>query len=201
MQATKEFTKQAVKIAILITALILSGSAPAQEAPSPAAPHEFAAPARQIVVSIADRKLALVENGEVKAMFSIAVGKEGTPSPAGSFHIVNRVVNPTYYHEGKVIPPGPCNPVGTRWLGLSEHGYGIHGTNAPHSIGKAASHGCIRMARTDLEQLFAMVAVGDAVEIHAERDEETERFFGAAEGSAERTELADAVPDVKSIAN
>jgi hypothetical protein len=55
-------------------------------------------------------------------------------------------------------------------MGLSEKGYGIHGTNEPGSIGKAASHGCIRMGKADLEELYALVQVGDAVEIHAEHD-------------------------------
>jgi len=59
--------------------------------------------------------------------------------------------------------------VGTRWIGLSEHGYGIHGTNAPGSIGKNASHGCIRLRNADVEQLFKLVAVGDEVEIFGEQ--------------------------------
>jgi len=131
-----------------------------------------------IVVSIPDRKLALIEDGQVKKVFPVAVGKASTPSPSGSFKIVTRLANPTYYHKGTVIGPGAGNPLGTRWMGLSEHGYGIHGTNVPSSIGKAASHGCIRMAKSDLEQLFNLVQVGDAVEIRAERDETTARLFG-----------------------
>lgn len=63
-------------------------------------------------------------------------------------------------------------------MGLSIRGYGIHGTNEPHSIGKAASHGCIRMAKADLEQLYAMVAVGDSVELVGQRNEETAQLFG-----------------------
>jgi len=77
-----------------------------------------------------------------------------------------------------VIPPGPENPVGNRWMGLSVAGYGIHGTNAPRSIGKAVSHGCIRMGQRDLDKLFAQVKVGDTVEIVAERNEETAAIFG-----------------------
>ena len=75
------------------------------------------------------------------------MGKPSTPSPVGTFTIERRVMNPTYSHDGRVVPPGPNNPVGTRWMGLSIRGYGIHGTNVPSSIGKAASHGCIRMAQ------------------------------------------------------
>ena len=134
---------------------------------------------RTIVVSLEDRRLALVEDGRVKAVYTVAVGKDATPSPTGSFTIVERVENPTYYHDGKVIPPGPDNPVGDRWMGLSRAGYGIHGTNAPRSIGKAASHGCIRMSRHDLESLFAQVRTGDTVEIVGERDAGTIALFGA----------------------
>jgi hypothetical protein len=103
-------------------------------------------------------------------VYTVAVGKASTPSPAGRFTINARVSNPTYSHRGKVVAPGPKNPVGSRWMGLSVKGYGIHGTNEPGSIGKAASHGCIRMGKADLEELFAQVEVGDAVEIRAEGD-------------------------------
>src|SRR5579863_2226254 len=79
----------------------------------------------------------------------------------------------------RVVLPGPHNPVGTRWMGLSIPGYGIHGTNEPNSIGKAASHGCIRMARADLEEFFPLVRVGDPVELIGQRNEETAQIFGA----------------------
>ncbi len=132
---------------------------------------------REIVVSVPDRKLALVEDGVVKAIYPVAVGRESTPSPSGDFKIVTRLENPTYYHPGKVIGPGTENPLGTRWIGLSQKGYGIHGTNAPRSIGKAASHGCIRMAKKDLEELFIQVRAGDEVRIEAERTQETVAIF------------------------
>jgi lipoprotein-anchoring transpeptidase ErfK/SrfK len=133
---------------------------------------------RVIVVSLEDRKLALVEDGQIKKVYVVAVGKPTTPSPAGKFTIARRVKNPTYSHDGKTVPPGPGNPVGTRWMGLSVKGYGIHGTNEPKSIGKAASHGCIRMARKDLEEMYGMVSVGDTVELVGERNEETAQLFG-----------------------
>ena len=132
---------------------------------------------RTIVVSLEDRKLALVENGQVKKVYTVAVGKPSTPSPVGTFTIQRRVKNPVYQHDGKVVEPGPGNPVGTRWMGLSVKGYGIHGTNEPKSIGKAASHGCIRMARKDLEEMYAMVSVGDTVELIGQRNEETAQLF------------------------
>jgi lipoprotein-anchoring transpeptidase ErfK/SrfK len=67
-----------------------------------------------------------------------------------------------------VVPPGKGNPLGTRWIGISKKGYGIHGTNSPKSIGRAASLGCIRLRNEDVEELFEMVSVGDAVELRGE---------------------------------
>jgi hypothetical protein len=140
---------------------------------------------RLIVVSLEDRRLALVENGQVRKIYRVAVGKPSTPSPMGTFTIERRVANPVYEHDGKTVQPGPANPVGTRWMGLNIRGYGIHGTNTPKSIGKAASHGCIRMAKVDLEELYDLVAVGDTVELIGQRNEETAQLFGGVEKPAE----------------
>jgi len=133
---------------------------------------------RQIIVSVPDRKLVVMENGAVLCVFAVAVGADVSPSPTGAFEIVTRLTDPTYYHAGVVIPAGDANPLGPRWVGLNKKGYGIHGTNAPRSIGKAASHGCIRMRNRDIVQFFAMVNVGDTVEIHGERDEQIAEIFG-----------------------
>ncbi len=134
---------------------------------------------RTVLVSLPDRKLAVIEDGNVITKFSVAVGAATSPSPTGEFRIVNRVSNPTYYHPGTVIPSGKDNPVGTRWIGLNQKGYGIHGTNAPKSVGHAASHGCIRLRNRDVERLFTMLRVGDLVEIHGERDEQVAQVFGS----------------------
>jgi lipoprotein-anchoring transpeptidase ErfK/SrfK len=134
-------------------------------------------PARRIIVSIPDRKLAVMEDGRVVRVFDTAVGAPKSPSPTGIFKIVNSIADPTWYSKGKVVGPGKCNPIGTRWLGLSVKGYGIHGTNVPSSIGRNVSHGCIRMRNRDVEELFQMVAVGDQVELHGERDAELARIF------------------------
>jgi lipoprotein-anchoring transpeptidase ErfK/SrfK len=142
-------------------------------------------PKRIVLVSVLDRKLAVLEDGNVIATFSVAVGAAISPSPAGEFQIVSRVANPTYYRPGTVIPSGKDNPVGTRWVGLSQKGYGIHGTNAPRSIGHAASHGCIRLRNRDMEKLFTMLRVGDVVQIHGERDDEVAQAFGEFEEVAE----------------
>jgi len=133
---------------------------------------------RRIIVSIPDRKLAVVEAGRVVKVFPTAVGAPRTPSPTGSYRIIQRVANPTWYTKGKIVPPGSANPLGTRWLGLSAKGYGIHGTDAPSSIGNNVSHGCIRMRNRDVEELFTMVDVGDPVDLYSERTPETDSFFG-----------------------
>ena len=138
---------------------------------------------RQILVSIPDRKLALIEGGHVLRIYPVAVGADESPSPAGEFKIVNRLEKPTYYHPGKVIGPSAANPLGSRWIGLNQPHYGIHGTNVPQSIGKAASHGCIRMAKADLEELFKLVRVGDMVVIRGTADEETAQIFGSNNGT------------------
>jgi len=135
---------------------------------------------RVVLVSIVDCRLAVMENGKVLAYFPVAVGAAVSPSPTGEFEIVNRVANPAYYHEGVVMAASANSPVGTRWIGLNLKGYGIHGTNAPRSIGRAASHGCIRLKNRDVERLFAMLRVGDVVEIRGERDDEMAQVFGGA---------------------
>jgi lipoprotein-anchoring transpeptidase ErfK/SrfK len=159
-------------------------------APTPSLPKtpEFAkTTVHWVLVSIPDRKLALFENGKVVRIYRVAVGKASTPSPVGEFQILNRVSNPTYYHKGQVIAAGKSNPVGSRWMGLSAKGYGIHGTNQPNSIGKAASTGCIRMGKRDLEELFAIVNAGDAVQIRAVRDDEIAAVFGSTPDSGSET--------------
>jgi lipoprotein-anchoring transpeptidase ErfK/SrfK len=147
---------------------------------------------RVVLVSIPDRKLAVIDGGKVIATFLVAVGAAVSPSPTGEFRIVSRVANPTYYHPGKVIPTGKDNPLGTRWLGLSQKGYGIHGTNTPKSVGHATSHGCIRLGNRDMERLFTMLRVGDSVVIRGERDEQVAQIFGG--GADEGTVAGAQIP-------
>jgi lipoprotein-anchoring transpeptidase ErfK/SrfK len=103
--------------------------------------------------------------------FAVATGQTIYPTPKGTFTIVVKWVNPTWYPPTqdawakglKPVPPGPNNPLGTRWMGLSAPGVGIHGTDEPASIGYSASHGCIRMQVPDAEWLFDRVRVGTIV--------------------------------------
>jgi len=145
-------------------------------------PYMFAQEAtRRLIISIPDRKIVLVENGKVSKIYEVAVGKPATPSPSGTFRIANRVHHPTWYGPKQVVAPGKDNPLGTRWMGLGYRGYGIHGTNNPKSIGKAASHGCFRMRNQDVEELFQLVAAGDPVEILRQPAAEMSSLFATPE--------------------
>lgn len=148
---------------------------------------------RFILISIPDRQLAFVDNGQVVKIYPISVGAHGSPSPEGNFTIVSRVANPTWFHHGKVIGPGKANPVGSRWMGLSLKGYGIHGTNAPRSIGKAASHGCFRMGKKDVEELFTLLRVGDVVAVRRLRDDLVAQVFGDSNHTGD-VQVASAAP-------
>lgn len=106
----------------------------------------------EIIVNIMAKRLTVYRNGSIFREYIIATGKPETPTPVGNFEIVN-----------KEIDPG--GPYGTRWLGLSAKGYGIHGTNNPSSIGTDASNGCIRMYNEDIEALFDITVVGTPVRI------------------------------------
>ena len=163
--------EQVKKLAALTSVLVMAAAeAMAQEKPGMVA--------RRIVVSIPDRKLALIENGAVVKVYQTAVGAPRTPSPTGNYKVNQRIADPTWYYKGRIVPPGKTNPLGTRWMGLSCKGYGIHGTSNPSSIGKNASHGCIRMRNREVEDLFARIEVGDAVEIYGEHTPELDRIFG-----------------------
>jgi lipoprotein-anchoring transpeptidase ErfK/SrfK len=161
MKGTANKAEQAIWILttlLALTAALGTPSAALQSSiavsASPTTPQFAKATVRWILVSVPDHKLALLENGNVIRVYRVATGKNSTPSPIGAFQIVNRVSNPTYYHKGQVIAAGRNNPVGSRWMGLSAKGYGIHGTNQPGSIGKAASTGCIRMRRARSGRAF-----------------------------------------------
>ena len=135
---------------------------------------------RRLVISIPNRKLAVVEDGRVTRIYDVAVGKDSTPSPDGTFRVANRMQDPTWYGPKQTVPPGKDNPLGNRWMGLGYRGYGIHGTNHQQSVVKAASHGCFRMRKADIEELFELVRVGDTVEIVRELNPTTAALFNPA---------------------
>jgi lipoprotein-anchoring transpeptidase ErfK/SrfK len=155
---------------------------------------------RRIIVSIPDRRLALLEDGQLLKVYPVAVGASETPSPDGEFTIINHAVDPTYRHADKEIGPGKDNPLGTRWMGLSLKGYGIHGTNVQSSVGKAASHGCFRMKKKDVEELYSRVQVGDAVSIRGDRDELTASLFPTTTNASPAAAASMAETQIASVA-
>ncbi len=123
-----------------------------------------------VVVSRRARVLSLYREAKLVKTFRIAVGTPSYPTPRGLFSIVTKQRNPTWIPPDSPwakglgpIPPGPGNPLGTRWMGTSASAVGIHGTPASGSIGTAASHGCIRMYVRDSEWLYERIAVGTPV--------------------------------------
>jgi len=118
---------------------------------NPDAVVEAAAP-YTIAINLQARRLTLFEGAQARGTFPVAVGKPSTPTPTGDFTIINKRLNP-----GGVF--------GSRWMGFTNRGHGIHGTNAPQHIGKAVSLGCVRMHNHDIEAIYPLVPIGTPVVI------------------------------------
>ena len=124
-----------------------------------------------IVIRRGSNRLSLYHGARLVRTFPVATGQAAYPTPLGRFQIVVMWRNPTWYPPTqdawarglKPVPPGPGNPLGTRWMGLSAPGVGIHGTSEPWSIGHSESHGCIRMQVPAAEWLFGRVRIGTPV--------------------------------------
>ncbi len=117
--------------------------------------------------------LRLWEDLKLAKTYTVAVGQEGLETPEGLYSIQEKEENPTWHVPesdwagslaGQDIPPGPSNPIKARWMGIFE-GAGIHGTEETYSLGSAASHGCVRMAIPDVEELYDRVEVGTPIYI------------------------------------
>jgi lipoprotein-anchoring transpeptidase ErfK/SrfK len=127
-----------------------------------------------IVIARESKKLTLYDGRSIVRSFRIATGQASYPTPLGSFAIATKQRNPWWYppdsdwaQGSEPIPPGPGNPLGTRWMGLTAPLVGIHGTPDAASIGYSASHGCIRMLIPEADWLFDQVEVGTPVVIAA----------------------------------
>jgi lipoprotein-anchoring transpeptidase ErfK/SrfK len=124
-----------------------------------------------IVIHRGSNRLYLYKGTHLVRVFPVATGQAAWPTPLGHFQIVVKERNPWWYPPtqdswaagAKPVPPGPNNPLGTRWMGLSAPGVGIHGTDEPWSIGHSESHGCIRMQVASAEWLYTRVRVGTPV--------------------------------------
>lgn len=127
-----------------------------------------------IVIRRSSNRLLLYNYDRLRRPFRVATGQSVYPTPLGRFRIQVKWRNPWWYPPSsrwargqKPVPPGPSNPLGTRWMGLTSPGVGIHGTPNPASIGYSVSHGCIRMYIADAEWLFNTIDIGTSVFIVA----------------------------------
>ena len=127
--------------------------------------------AAKVVVDKSDSTLALLDAvGKRVAQFPVSSGSEKDPLPLGEWKIVATAVDPTFHynptlfwdadpsHAKATLPAGPNNPVGTRWIDLSRPHFGLHGTPSPATVGKAQSHGCVRLTNWDVERVAAAVS-------------------------------------------
>lgn len=122
----------------------------------------------RLVLRIRERRVYVYQGNVVKASYPVAVGRPGWETPTGHFQVMQKISNPGWTNPftGEVAPPGPDNPLGERWIAFWTDGknfVGFHGTPNPETVGRAASHGCVRMFNTDVRKLFEMVKVGTPV--------------------------------------
>jgi lipoprotein-anchoring transpeptidase ErfK/SrfK len=118
-----------------------------------------------IVVDKSQNILTLKSDDRVIKNYRVSTGSNDS-TPAGTFKIINRIVDPTWYTTGAAVPSGSeKNILGTRWLGISKSSYGIHGTNDPEAIGKSVTSGCVRMSNPDVEELYMIAPEGTEVVI------------------------------------
>lgn len=129
-----------------------------------------------IVINIPEMRLYYfaMRGGQPRVLtFPIGIGDPSFPTPVGTFTLSSKEINPVWdippslqeKHGTKVIREGPDNPLGSHWMRLSNTMYGIHGTNFPWSVGRLATHGCIRLYPEDIRRLFPVVAHGTLVRI------------------------------------
>jgi len=120
----------------------------------------------KILIDKSQNILTLLSDGDsVVKVYSVSTG-ENNSTPVGTFEIVNRIKDPVWYAQGAIVPAeSPKNILGSRWLGLSEREYGIHGTIEPESVGRQSTKGCIRMLNQDVEELYVIVPIGTKVTI------------------------------------
>ncbi|MGF1457500.1 MAG: L,D-transpeptidase [Leptolyngbyaceae cyanobacterium] len=122
----------------------------------------------RLVLKLSERRLYAYSGEQVVASYPVAIGREGWQTPTGEFAIFQQVQNPAWEHPltGEVVPPGPENPLGVRWIGFWSDGVnaiGFHGTPDEHLIGQAVSHGCVRMRNADVIELYDRVQLGTQV--------------------------------------
>lgn len=123
----------------------------------------------RLVLKLRERRLHIYKGDQVTS-YPVAVGKSGWETPVGQFQVLEMVRQPGWTNPftQEVMPPGPDNPLGTRWIAFWTDGtnyVGFHGTPSRSSVGQAASHGCVRMFNEDVEKLYDLVRVGTSVTV------------------------------------
>jgi hypothetical protein len=122
----------------------------------------------RIEINIPSLTLSLYNGDILLKEYPVCLGNRLTPTPQGEYRIIYKTVNPYWINKDVVVPPGPQNPLGARWIGIIR-GIGIHGNNKPKSIGRYESAGCIRMYNRDVEELYNLAPVNTSVAIKYER--------------------------------
>jgi len=118
-----------------------------------------------IVVDKSQNTLILKTDEEIIKTYIVSTGKNNS-TPVGTFKIVNKLTNPTWFKAGIVVPStSPENILGSRWLGFDLPGYGIHGTTEPQSLGRQVTQGCVRMSNPEVEELYTIIPLGTEVTI------------------------------------
>jgi len=121
-----------------------------------------------IEINLPSRILSLYKDGVLLKEYPVCVGKQSTPTPQGDYWVVYKTVNPYWINKEDIVPPGPLNPLGVSWIGITKS-IGIHGNNKPESIGTYASAGCIRMYNRDVMEVYTLVPVNTPVTIKYDR--------------------------------
>jgi lipoprotein-anchoring transpeptidase ErfK/SrfK len=142
-------------------------------------PGESGAPRNvSVKVDTKTNMLGVFEAGKLIAAYPVTIGSAHNTSPVGEWKVRGISKLPTFRYDKEMLehgersgnfhllPPGPRNPVGVMWIALNKKGIGLHGTNDPDSIGKAVSHGCVRLANWDVVRLATKIKTGDNVSIH-----------------------------------
>lgn len=116
-----------------------------------------------IIVDISQNILTLLQADEVIKVYPVSTGLNSS-TPIGTFEITSRLIEPVWHRAGAIVPSGsPENILGSRWMGISKPGYGIHGTIEPETIGEHITQGCVRMHNSDVEELFTLITIGTNV--------------------------------------
>jgi len=123
-----------------------------------------------VVLSLSARRVNIYRGEMLTASYEVAVGREGWNTPTGEFSVFQKQIDPAWEHPftGVVVPPGPDNPLGARWIGFWSDGVnsiGFHGTPDESLIGSAVSHGCVRMRNEDVRALYAQVGLNTPVTV------------------------------------